>query len=184
MASLDLLYILTVIYRFFAEGSSALPQQFLAFWQSVSQYSVALSLLLGVGIAYSVIRLSQVRREEREQFKQIEIAEESALDAKRAEWDALVARLESDNPNDWRAAVIDADKLVDNILISIGYPGETMGERLKAIERSDFQSLNDVWEAHKIRNRIAHEADHQLSLRDARKAIAFYERALEELEYL
>jgi len=32
-----------------------------------------------------------------------------------------------------------------------------MGDKLKAVEKSDFNSIELAWEAHKARNMIAHE---------------------------
>ena len=64
------------------------------------------------------------------------------------------------------------------------YDGENLGERLKKIESSDLDSLNDIWEAHKVRNRIAHEADYRMSPEDSAAAIGRFEKALRELEYI
>jgi hypothetical protein len=57
-------------------------------------------------------------------------------------------------------AIIDADKLVDNVLKKANVRGESMGERLRAVEKLVPRNVyNDMWEAHKIRNRLVHEID-------------------------
>ena len=66
----------------------------------------------------------------------------------------------------------------------MGYPGANLGERLRVIELSDFLTLQEAWEAHKIRNRIAHEAQYQLTEREARKAIGLYEKVFREFHYI
>jgi len=88
---------------------------------------------------------------------------------------------DSDNPNDWKLAIIEADIMLDSILKQRGYPGTSLGERLKNISSSQLASLQDAWEAHKIRNRIAHDgADFVLTRRIAQETIMRYQRVFQE----
>lgn len=99
-------------------------------------------------------------------------------------WQEVLAKIESVNPSDWNIAVIRADSIFDGILKNMNLPGENMGERLKQLDTAELQSLNSVWEAHKIRNRIAHETDQTLTHDEARRAIFLFENGLKELGYL
>ena len=99
-------------------------------------------------------------------------------------WQIVLEKIESVNPSDWKLAVIDADNIIDEIIKRIGYQGTSFGERLMQIEPSDFDNLQNVWEAHKIRNRIAHEAGYAFNQNEARQAVALFEKALKELKYL
>lgn len=99
-------------------------------------------------------------------------------------WQEVLAKIESVNPSDWNIAVIRADSIFDGILKNMNLPGENMGERLKQLDTAELQSLNSVWEAHKIRNRIAHETDQTLTHDEARRAISLFENGLKELGYL
>src|SRR5690606_19335410 len=72
-------------------------------------------------------------------------------------WMHIEELVKSDNENDWRQAILEADILLDEMVTTIGYRGDTLSEKLKQIETSDFPYLDDAWEAHKIRNQIAHE---------------------------
>lgn len=93
----------------------------------------------------------------------------------------LEAHIASDNPNDWKLAIIEADILLDETLKDRGYAGASLGERLRSISPAQLQSLNDAWEAHKVRNQIAHEgADFVLTERLARETIARYRRVFDE----
>src|SRR3990167_3344878 len=67
-------------------------------------------------------------------------------------------------------AVVQADKLLDYSLRKKGYKGETMSERLKHAE-SVFSSANDVWAAHKLRNKLVHEQGYKAGIVQARKAL-------------
>ncbi len=88
---------------------------------------------------------------------------------------------ESDNPNDWKLAIIEADIILDDVLKKHGYAGNSLGERLKSISPNQLESLSSAWEAHKIRNRIAHDgADFVLTKRIAQETIVSYQRVFTE----
>lgn len=94
----------------------------------------------------------------------------------------LQTHLESNNPNDWKLAIIEADILLDDLLKQRGYPGVSLGERLKSISPSALQSLDDAWQAHIVRNKIAHAgADFILTQKLARETIVQYRRVFAEL---
>ncbi|MBU1177195.1 MAG: hypothetical protein V1901_01180, partial [Patescibacteria group bacterium] len=78
-------------------------------------------------------------------------------------WQAIMDRLEKNNDGDYKMAIIEADNLFDDLLIRIGYQGEDMGERLKQITKAQLANIDELWQAHKIRNRIAHEQDFKLT---------------------
>ena len=100
-------------------------------------------------------------------------------------WKKVLEHLESKNPNDWKIAIIEADTILDEIVERMGYHGETLGERLKKIEKSDFNTLDNAWEAHKVRNAIAHEGSaFQLNEREARRVIALFQSVFEEFKYI
>src|SRR5690606_1487074 len=69
-------------------------------------------------------------------------------------WFDIVQKIDSENPSDWNVAIIEADKILDDLMKKMGYPGDNLGERLKAVERSDFLTLDSAWQAHKVRNSI------------------------------
>jgi hypothetical protein len=77
-------------------------------------------------------------------------------------------------------AVFEADKLLDHALKNRGFGGETMGERLKSANRA-FMNTNAVWDAHKLRNRLAHEQNVQLNGIVADKALRAFRAALKDL---
>lgn len=99
-------------------------------------------------------------------------------------WEEIQKHLNSVKEAEWKFAVIEADSLVDSILKTNGYPGDTMGERLKNIEKTQLVSIDDLWEAHKIRNRLAHDPGYFLRYGEAKRAIQLYEKVLKELNAL
>lgn len=91
-------------------------------------------------------------------------------------WESAKGKLGSVNPNDWKVAVIEADKLFDQALINFGAAGNTLGERLKNIVPGDVAGMLDsIWEAHKVRNKIVHDPLFELTNEEARKTVHILE---------
>lgn len=88
---------------------------------------------------------------------------------------------QSSNPNDWKLAIIEADVVLDQTLKDRGYAGNTLGERLRSITPSQLSSIDDAWDAHRVRNKIAHEgADFVVTQRIADETISRYMRVFRE----
>ncbi len=81
--------------------------------------------------------------------------------------------------SDHRRAVMEADKVLDQLLTKNGYQG-TVGEKLKKASAL-FSDIQGVWRAHKLRNRIAHELDFECSQRDRNDAMNQFQKAYKEL---
>lgn len=80
----------------------------------------------------------------------------------------------------WQLAIFEADKLLDHALKNRGVPGQTMGDRLKNA-RGSFMNNNAVWEAHKLRNRLAHEQNVQLNSFSVDQALKGFKTGLKDL---
>lgn len=94
----------------------------------------------------------------------------------------IFKHIESENPNDWKLAIIEADIVLDDGLKQAGYIGTSLGERLRGISPAQMQSLDDAWEAHKVRNQIAHGGtDFVLTKRLAEDTLKQYRRVFAEL---
>ncbi|MBU4536876.1 hypothetical protein KJ603_02465 [Patescibacteria group bacterium] len=104
---------------------------------------------------------------------------------KNERWEKIVNYVNSDSPAEWRMAVLDADVILDEIMTKSGYSGVSLGEKLKQVEKSDFLTINSAWEAHKIRNQIAHGGtDSLLTQRTAKRAVGLYRTVFEEFQFI
>ena len=83
-----------------------------------------------------------------------------------------------------KQALLEADKLLDLGLREKKVRGNTLGERLKE-SRSLFPEdlYQQIWEAHKLRNRLVHENEEILSFQ-IEKALWSFKRALQRLRFL
>ena len=89
-------------------------------------------------------------------------------------------QLKKDEISSYSLSVLNADNLVDRALRERGFKGQTMGERLKNAT-SSLSDCNCTWTAHKLRNRIAHEPDSNVTYDEARYAVACFKKTLKDL---
>ena len=83
---------------------------------------------------------------------------------------------------DGRHQLILADKLLDQMLLRRGFQG-SLGDKLKKAAKK-FTQLNDLWTAHKLRNKIAHEVGFSLSESQRLSSIKAFKVAFKDLGLL
>jgi hypothetical protein len=99
----------------------------------------------------------------------------------KSKWQKIIELVESKEESNWRLAIIEADILLDSLLEKLNIPGQTIGDKLKNVEPTDFTTIDLAWEAHKARNNIAHQGgDFLLNQREARRVISLYEAVFKE----
>ncbi len=77
------------------------------------------------------------------------------------DWKRVTELLGQKSPSQLREALITADRCLDSVLKDL-VDGETMGDRLKnSSDMFDRDLYNKIWEAHKIRNSLVHEAGYE-----------------------
>ena len=130
-------------------------------------------------IVYCFVRILEIRKKEHEYYHhEIEAyrqrhAEEEREKAQKGgtlnqRWEAVLQYLFSESSGDWKLAVLEADAMLEDLMDQLGFKGEGLGEKLKSANQESFKNLSVAWEAHTIRNRIAHEGkDFSLSHHEA-----------------
>ncbi|HEU0266805.1 MAG TPA: hypothetical protein VFQ70_04205 [Candidatus Saccharimonadaceae bacterium] len=101
------------------------------------------------------------------------------VDKFRSRWLTIEQTLARDEPSSYVLAILEADKLLDMALRERGIAGTTMGERMKAFQ-ARWSDANVVWNAHKLRNKIAHESDFRPNYDEARRALSGFKRGLKD----
>lgn len=151
--------------------------------------SLIFSSVLIIFIAYVIFLLNRIYSSQIKLLRPIKSVEkkegegESAV--KNDKWNKIMEHIESENANDWRLAILEADIILGEMLDKMGYRGEGIGEQLKSVEKSDFTTIDDAWEAHKVRNLIAHEgASFIITEREAKRVIELYRKVFEEHGYI
>ncbi len=100
-------------------------------------------------------------------------------DLVKTKW-AEITAMQNNGASGLKNALYEADKLLDYVMISQGFSGETMGDRLKS-GGGAFTNINAIWGAHKLRNQLAHEVEHDIVPNQVKNAIETLGKAIEEL---
>jgi hypothetical protein len=102
------------------------------------------------------------------------------VDKYRTRWMTIEQSLMRDNEASCHLSIMNADKLLDQALKERGFKGQTMGDRMK-FAKETWSNRNNIWEAHKLRNKIAHETDIRVSYEEARRALGAFKQGLKDL---
>ncbi|MCC7004480.1 hypothetical protein IT397_00975 [Candidatus Nomurabacteria bacterium] len=167
-----------------------------------------ISILCFVGVIYFGLkykRFLEKDKEDREKRKLATVGKKKTSKSKKGElptapetpvdqgenldnnerWQHIQALLKSFNSNDWRQAIIEADIILEEMLEKMGYDGASVADKLKNVEESDFTTLEKAWEAHKVRNRIAHSgSDYTLTQQEAERVIGLFKEVFEEFFFI
>jgi hypothetical protein len=149
--------------------------------------SFPVSLILLIGIVVSVERMKLIRKKERAIYGEALSSKAGAKGSPETtnRWRKIVALADSDNQNDWKQAIIDADSILDDMLSKMNYHGDDLGSKLRGATKADFKTLDQAWSAHKVRNDIAHEGSNfMLSKHEAKRIVNLYKQVFEEFFYI
>jgi|AntRauTorcE11897_2_1112592.scaffolds.fasta_scaffold00242_9 hypothetical protein len=80
-------------------------------------------------------------------------------------------------------AIVEGDKLVDYVLRQYKISGDTMADRMRSAE-SMIPNYNQLWEAHKLRNKLVHEQNVKLMSKDINRSLKTYQETLKGLKAL
>lgn len=91
----------------------------------------------------------------------------------------------SSSEAEWKLAVIELDGILRDVLKDNGYEGETVFDQLKSAETRPFGAIQNAWDGHKVRNRIAHEGvQFSIDQHEARRVYTLYKSVFEEFKIL
>ncbi|OGM97904.1 MAG: hypothetical protein A2735_03005 [Candidatus Yanofskybacteria bacterium RIFCSPHIGHO2_01_FULL_41_21] len=140
--------------------------------------SVLITIVLGAATVFLIIKRKEFDTKLASQ--EVLVAEAVGAGPLQEQWNDILRHIDSIREGEWKFAVIEADTIVDNVLRNY-FPGDTMGERLMNIDKTKLLSIDDLWEAHKIRNHLAHDSNYFLRHAEALRAIRLFESTLKEL---
>ncbi len=155
-------------------------------WSVFVAFSLFISLLLAALIIYCSIRIFQVRQMERKRFAAMQRTVASHdVPKTHLRWHRVLDQAHSENDQSWRLAILEADIMLNELLDTLGYRGETMADKMKSVDRATFNTIDLAWEAHKIRNKIAHSGTaHELNSREVRRIMSLYEKVFREFRFI
>lgn len=172
----------------FLQTSSApgVYDQLFSAWKGLIGISTFVSLMFAALLVYSFIRITQHRRH---YFRHLEAMQRSVAVADipqtHLRWHRIEEQLASDDPQSWRLAILEADIMLGELLDLQGYRGETMADKMRQVDRAQFNTIDLAWEAHRVRNKVVHEGEAmQMNAREAQRVVGLYEQVFKEFNFI
>lgn len=99
-----------------------------------------------------------------------------------ADWQVIEQLVDTSDAHQAAQAVSQADRFVDHVMRLAGGRGQAFAERLRSLEgKFDRATYQALWEAHKLRNRLAHEHGSEVAVSESQRAIRQFRSAARAL---
>jgi len=151
------------------------------FWLEV--LAVILSTLFLWGIIYIVFKTNYLEMK-REQF--LNILGKPYVSRRRSlrGWKQIQRRLQSQEQNQWKLAILEADHILNEILKMSGYLGVSLEDKLDLITEAQLSNVEEIKRVHQIRHKIASDPSFLIINEEAREIIAVYRKSFIELNLI
>jgi len=158
--------------------------------------AIVLTILFLSVTAYCAVRILEIRKKEHEHLHEeiheyaihkaeIDKKGSSAQGSRNMRWQNVLKYLSSESESDWKLAIIEADSMLEDLTDILELDGNNIGEKLKSTNKDKFKSLDDAWEAHIVRNKIAHEGlSFHITQREAQRIVYLYEKVFREFGHI
>lgn len=158
-------------------------------WSVIGTISVLISILCLSVIIFSLVRMYEIQVFDAEEIEH-EINHALAREKEKERslnprWKYIGTLVESPNESDWRVSIMEADSLLEETLKDRGLVGASMAELLEEAKENGYSNIQNAWDAHIIRNKIAHEGlDYPITQVEARRVIRLYQNVFEGLDVI
>ncbi len=99
-------------------------------------------------------------------------------------WRKIVQKMKSEDPMQWKVSILEADKIMDDMIRAAGFRSITTDERFKQITPEFVANFDEIQAAHKVRNRCAQEPDFMVAKEEAIQTLRAYKKAFQEFGLL
>lgn len=145
--------------------------------------SVLVSALFLWGIVY-ILSKTQYFAVKKEQFLDIlgkgHVSRSRSLKA----WRQILERMKSEEQNQWKLAILEADHILNEILKMSGYLGSRLDDKLDLITPVQLANIDSVRNAHLMRDKIAKDPTFEITREEAEEVIKIYKQAFKELNLI
>lgn len=99
-------------------------------------------------------------------------------------WESIKRRLEDKSMASGKLALVEADKMLDEILGKLGYSGKDAGEKVKSIKPGQLVGIEDMRETQVLHKKIIEDPTYETSLEELKVALQVYGRVFRGLEVI
>lgn len=99
-------------------------------------------------------------------------------------WEGVMKRLDDKSIASGKVALVEADKMLDEILGKLGYPGQDTAEKVSNIKTGQLVGIDGMHEVQALHKKIIDDPAHETNLEELKIALYVYERVLRGLEII
>jgi len=97
-------------------------------------------------------------------------------------WKAVRKRIETGSEYEYKLAIMEAEDLFNDVLIEKGFAGDSFEKRVDSVEKIQLPNPDEILEAHKIRNFVAHDPNYKINKEEAGKVLDVFEKGIRGIE--
>ncbi|MEA2098249.1 MAG: hypothetical protein U9P70_04240 [Patescibacteria group bacterium] len=148
----------------------------------IKYFLIFMTILFIVGI---ILILSRVEAEFKVRInesveKAIEMGKISRTKS-RKEWEAILYKLNSDDSQDYKKAVVSAEELFNRVLKMANFSGSNTEDRLRMVPDKQLEFKDDIIWAYKLKKMISEDENFEVEHEEAKRAVYIFERTLKEM---
>lgn len=99
-------------------------------------------------------------------------------------WKQIKEHIASSDPEEWKKAILEADKILNEILKMSGYLGHRLEDKLVLITTAQLANVEQVKQAHQITHKIHDDPGYDLAFEDALAVLKIYKEAFRDLRLI
>lgn len=152
---------------------------------AVKYFMVGMTILFVIGIILILMRVEggfKIRIKEA-----IEEAKETGKLPKtktQNKWETISSKIESEDVDDYKKAVVLAEELFSNVLKAANFSGENLEKKLNKIPDNQLEFKEDIIWAYKLKEKILSDEDFTVDHEEAKRAVYIFQRVLKEMNVL
>jgi len=97
-------------------------------------------------------------------------------------WDNVMNLIGTEDPDSWKAAVLESSVMLNEVLEIIGYEGETLGRKLSKLMPEQLEDLETIKKANEAKNEIVRNSEYKITKEEAEKLVDTFGDALKFFE--
>jgi len=148
----------------------------------IKYFLIFLTILFIIGIVLILMRVEAGFK-----IKVVELVEKAIEMGKiskakaRKEWDVVLYDLDSNDCQNYKKAVVNAEKLFDRVLKMANFSGSNMEDRLRRVPDKQLEFKDDIIWAHKLKRMISEDENFEVEHEEAKRAVYIFERVLKDV---
>jgi len=143
---------------------------------------IIFSVFCLAGVIYLYKKTGYLHLDQLETWDMLKNFKDYGANKAQKQWKKIKQNFEKDDPVYWKVALLEAEKLMDEILLRMGLGPGTMDERLSRASVDEIPNLQDVLRARGLCQDIARDPDYRLNKEDAERTLGTFEKALLALQ--